>query len=113
MSENHFRFLTVKKPDADEPDYLEKFSRRYPNGLGPVENQEYLQLCVDKTPRSAIIKKAPVDAKYFRLEDRRSAFNDLPRDRIANLSVTLTPGRFVRRVGPWRWPEWEMLLEPS
>ena len=110
MNEKQFHFLTVKKPDDDEPDYLEKFSRQYPNGLGPVENKEYLQLCVDKTPRDAVIKKAPVDAKYFRLESHRSALNDLPRDRIANLSVTLTPGRFVRRGGPWKCPEWEMIL---
>ena len=99
MSANHFRFLTVKKPGGDEPDYLEAFSSRYPNGLGAVENREYLQLCVDKTPVDPVVKKVPVDAKYFRLEGRRSAFLDLPRDRIANLSVTLTPGRFVRRDG--------------
>ena len=93
MEENPYRARPPEKRPEEHIHFRDAFKSQYPNGLGIVTNEKYLALCGKKSsPQTPESSRKTIDAKYFRLEASASEKND-EFSHLADLSVTLTPGR--------------------
>ena len=116
MNPRNFRVTAPEKSEDDDVTYLERFRAMYPNGLGPVENRQYLALCKkDRAlpPTSSKDRSSDGLGKYLEVQIGSSEeiidVHSVPspsqssvssQSQPSRMSVTLTPGKSAAGLDP-------------
>ena len=94
MNSHNFRVSAPSRDSEEKVSYLQRFRTLYPNGLGDIDNDKYLELCKSdfleaETCKSSSDLKKYLDVDAVSLDDESIQSQQ---SQSSGLSVTLTPG---------------------